>query len=493
MNRRAFLMRSGAAALAGMGAPWAMDLAGIAHAAQAQASEADDYKALVCVFLQGGNDQANTLIPIDSAGFGLYQRLRGQLALPLSDLQATRVTPDNAASLPTGLQLALAPKLSPLLDLFNTDKKLALLLNIGPLVKPVTVEEFKSALLGKQDGSVLPPKLFSHNDQQSVWQSYGAEGSTVGWGGLIGDAGLASNKGAADNSPLTCVNLAGNVVYVAGMQAGQFMVNPYEPDALMAIDTANMFGSQQCVDAFASVTRTQAPSVHRLAKEHSKIMRRAVASNTVLLEKLPLADAKVPMRFARDGLLTAVGESDTPELKGNLLAAQLNTAARMIAIHKELGLKRQVFFVSLGGFDTHDNLVLQHPLLLAKLANALKQFDSDLQALGMRDQVVTFTASDFGRTVTSNGDGSDHGWGSHHIVMGGQIKGGRVYGQWPDISGFDSGTHNVGQGRLLPTMAVDHLAARLAQWMGVTDANALKQIAPHLGNFPGASPLADLL
>jgi uncharacterized protein (DUF1501 family) len=271
------------------------------------------------------------------------------------------------------------------------------------------------------------------------------------------------------------------------------MVNPYEPDALMAINADNMFGSPKCVEAFISVTQTQDPSVHRLAKEHSAIMRRSVASNTVLLAQLPQADAKVPLRFAADGSLTAVGESDTPALKGNVLAAQLNTAARMIAIHKALGLKRQVFFVSLGGFDTHDNLLLQHPLLLAKLANALKQFDTDLQALGMRDQVTTFTASDFGRTITSNGDGSDHGWGSHHIVMGGAVNGGRVYGQWPDITGFDTGTHNVGQGRLLPTMAVDHLADALARWMGVTDASALKQIAPHLGNFPSTSPLAGLL
>ena len=518
LNRRAFLARSGAMALAGMGAPWAMNLAGIAQAAQAQSNTGDGYKALVCVFLQGGNDQANTIIPCDDVGFWRYQQLRQQLVVrgPHGDIldqtavQKMQLNPLNALNFvnteqlrSSPLQLALAPSLSPLLPLFNDDKKLALLLNIGPLVKPLKKADFFDALKGAQDGSVLPPKLFSHNDQQSVWQSYGAEGSTVGWGGVIGDTGLDGN----DQSPLTCVNLAGNVVYVAGTQAGQFMVNPFGPDALLAERPANMFKSSACVDAFISVTRTQDPSVHRLAKEHSNIMRRAVASNKVLLDTLPKADALgVPLRFDANGVLTAAAAADatTEHLEGNSLAAQLNTAARMIAVHKDIGLKRQIFFVSLGGFDLHDNLVVQHPKLLKKLADALAQFDTDLTTLGMRDQVTTFTASDFGRTVTSNGDGSDHGWGSHHFVMGGAVKGGRVYGNWPEVTGFvDEGADNIGQGRLLPSMSVDHLAAALAKWMGVTDATtvthnkapvkAMSLIAPHLDNFPSPSPLADLL
>ena len=516
LNRRAFLLRSSAMALAGMGAPWAMNLAGIAQAAQAQSNTGDGYKALVCVFLQGGNDQANTIIPCDAAGLWRYQQLRQQLVVrgpdnvPLDQaaLQKTRLNPSialnfvNTAPLgPSNLQLALAPDLSPLLPLFNDDKRLALLLNIGPLVRPINKAEFFGGLKGAQDGSVLPPKLFSHNDQQSVWQSYGAEGSTVGWGGVIGDTGLSGNA----QSPLTCVNLAGNVVYVAGTQAGQFMANPYGPDSLKAALAANMFDSSVCVDAFVSVTRTQDPSVHRLAKEHSTIMRKAVEANKVLLGALPKADALVPLRFDANGVLTAAAAANpsTEKLAGNSLAAQLNTAARMIAVHKDIGIQRQIFFVSLGGFDLHDNLVTQHPKLLKKLADALAQFDADLTTLGMRDQVTTFTASDFGRTITSNGDGSDHGWGSHHFVMGGAVKGGRVYGDWPEVTGFvDEGADNIGQGRLLPSMSVDHLAAALAKWMGVTDATtviqngapvkAMSLIAPHLGNFTKPSPLADL-
>jgi len=169
-----------------------------------------------------------------------------------------------------------------------------------------------------------------------------------------------------------------------------------------------------------------------------------------------------------------------------------------MAAHRSLGasgegIRRQVFFVSLGGFDLHDNLSGQHPVLLAQLDEALAQLDADLGALQMRDQVTAFTASDFGRTLSSNGDGSDHGWGAHHFVMGGAVQGGRFWGAWPEVTDHDTGAQNIGQGRLLPTMAVDHLAEALARWMGVTDAASLARIAPHRAAFPGASPLAGLL
>lgn len=469
MNRRGFLRRGGALSVGALTVPWAMNLAGLAEAAAAQAEQTDDYKALVCVFLQGGNDQGNTIVPVDDAGYSLYAHLRGGLALPLDQMAPGRLTPATSAGL-NGRQLALSPGLSALSGLFNDDKRLAVLLNIGPLVEPTTRAQFLSRSVG------LPPKLFSHNDQQSVWQSYGAEGTILGWGGLIGDAGLARNATAS----LTCVNLSGNTVFVAGAQAGQFMVNPHGPDELLAKTAANVFGSQACVDAFLKLAQTEEPSVHRLAKEHSAIMRRAMSTNDVLRAQLDLVSE--PAALAPGG--------------SNSLAYQLNTAARIIAAHQGLGrnggVKRQVFFVSLGGFDMHDNLSTQHQDLLTKLGTALLQFDADLVKLGMSKQVTTFTASDFGRTLSSNGDGSDHGWGSHHLVMGGAVRGGHFYGEWPDVSDHETGAHNIGQGRLLPTMSVDHLAASLAGWMGVTDPAALKQIAPHLANFPGASPLSTL-
>ena len=470
LDRRSFLRRSGALSLGAMTAPWLMNLAGMAQAAAAQSAASDGYKALVCVFLQGGNDQGNTVIPVDDANYALYTSLRGALALPRDGkLTDNLLLPIDTPSAGTPA-LSLAPALTQLAPLFNQQRRLAVLLNIGPLHQPTTKTQF----LTRAAGVDLPDKLFSHNDQQSVWQSYAPEGSTVGWGGLIGDVGLSTNATAS----LTCVNLSGNAVYLAGKQAGQFMVNRHGPVPLLANDAANLFGSQACVDAFKSLVSTEEPTVHRLAKEHSAIMRRAMSTNSVLIDKL--ANVTMP----------PVNVDDS-----NVLATQLNTAARIIAAHGQLGaggLKRQVFFVSLGGFDTHDNLSSTHPKLLGKLADALSKFDDNLVAMGMQDQVTTFTASDFGRTLTSNGDGSDHGWGSHHFVMGGAVKGGRFYGAWPDVTGFDDGEHNIGQGRLLPTMSVDHLAAALAGWMGVTDDQALKQIAPHLSAFTATSPLANL-
>jgi uncharacterized protein (DUF1501 family) len=468
MNRRAFLRRSGGIGLGAWATPWVMNLSGMAQAAAAQAAPSDDYKALVCVFLHGGNDQANSIVPIDDVGYASYAYLRGGLALPKTSLQAGALNPTSTAGL-NGRQLALSPGLSGLSSLFNDRKRLAVLLNIGPLHEPTTRDQFFARSVS------LPPKLFSHNDQQSVWQSHGAEGSSVGWGGLIGDQGLSGNATPA----LTCVNLAGNSVYLAGQQAGQFMVNPMGPDSLLAADAGWMSHSQACVDAFAQLTRTEAPEVHRMAKEHSAIMRRAWATNDTLRAQLDAIAVPAPL----------------PAGGANPLAYQLNTAARIMAAHSRLGtggLKRQVFFVALGGFDLHDNLIGQHQALLKKVADALQQFDADLQALGLLNQVTLFTASDFGRTISSNGDGSDHGWGSHHLVMGGAVKGGRFYGSWPEVTDHEAGAHNIGQGRLLPSMSVDHLAAALAGWMGVTDAAAIQRIAPHLGQFAGVSPLAAL-
>ena len=466
LPRRDFLRRTGAATLATLASPWGMDLTGLAEAAAATTSPADDYKALICIFLQGGNDHGNTLIPVDADAHGVYTRVRGGLAVPSSALAGSRLHPLNGADL-GGRELALNPAWADLVPMFDTDHRLAVLLNVGPLHRPTTLADFRA-------GVALPPKLFSHNDQQSVWQSHGAEGSTVGWGGLIGDDALVRNA----SSSLSCVNLSGNAVFMAGQQAGQFMVNRSGPEPLKALEAGNMFGSQACVDAFRKLVTTQEPSVHRLAKEHSLIMQRAIETNSQLLQRLAGVSQPVPR-----------GATANP------LADQLNTAVRIMAAHRDLGsagLRRQVFFVQLGGFDHHDNLSTLHPKLLKQVADALVQLDADLFQLGLRDQVTAFTASDFGRTLSSNGDGSDHGWGSHHVVWGGAVRGGRVYGNWPDVTDVDTGAHNIGQGRLLPTMSVDHLALALAGWMGVTDPALLARIAPHAAAFSGVSPLAGL-
>lgn len=460
VSRRAFLRRASALSMMGAAAPWAFNLAAMADAAAATASDGslDDYKALVCVFLQGGNDHANTIVPVDAASHALYSTARGGLALPLNSLQATALSPTRA--LPDGRQLALAPSLAPLKPLFDTGK-LAVLLNIGPLVQPTTLADYTANRVP------LPPKLFSHNDQQSVWQAYAQEGAQSGWGGRMGDLFMSGNGKAV----FTCVNVSGNAVYLSGDTAVPYILNPYGPFALQAADGA-LYGSAACAELFKRVV-TQPSSTHVMAQMHAHVMRRAIDAQADLSQALKAAPA---LTTAFDGT--------------NGLAVQLNMVARMIAARRLLGIKRQVFFVSLGGFDTHDKLNSQHPVLLAKVGQALKTFMDATTELGVARQVTTFTASDFGRTLSSNGDGSDHGWGSHHLVMGGAVQGGRFYGALPD-AGL-KGAQDIGQGRLLPTLAVDQLAGALAGWMGVGAVDQRTLIAPHLPAFD-ASALSDML
>ena len=443
-SRRAFLRRAGELSLAGVAAPWAVNLAAVAEAAAATAT---DYKALVCVFLYGANDHGNTLVPFDAASHAAYAAIRQAIATPRASLAATALTP--SVALPGGRQMALAPELLPLKGLFDGGQ-LGVLLNVGTLIQPTTLAQYNARSVP------LPPKLFSHNDQQSVWQSSLPEGSTSGWGGRIGDLFMAGNG----NATFTCVNASGNAVYMSGRQAVQYQVSSSGSVALRGIQSP-LFGSTACSEALR--TLTTASRQHLMQAEHTRVMTRAIDANAALTTAL----AGVPA-------LT------TPFAADNPLAQQLQMVARMISARSALGARRQVFFVSLGGFDLHDFLPTQHPGLLANVGGALKSFYDATVELGVAQQVTAFTASDFGRTLTRNGDGSDHGWGSHHFVLGGAVQGGRFHGQLPAVS--VNGPDDVGQGRLLPTTAVDQLAATLATWMGVSDSN-LALVAPNIGNY----------
>ena len=443
-SRRAFLRRAGELSLAGVAAPWALNLAAVAEAAAATAT---DYKALVCVFLYGANDHGNTLVPYDAASHAAYAAIRQSIATPRASLAATALTP--SVALPGGRQMALAPELLPLKGLFDSGQ-LGVLLNVGTLIQPTTLAQYNARNVP------LPPKLFSHNDQQSVWQSSLPEGATSGWGGRIGDLFMAGNG----NATFTCVNASGNAVYMSGRQAVQYQVSTSGSVALRGIQ-APLFGSTACSEALRALTT--ASRQHLMQAEHTRVMARAIDANAALSTAL----AGVPA-------LSTAFAADNP------LALQLQMVARMISARSALGAQRQVFFVSLGGFDLHDFLPTQHPGLLTTVAGALKSFYDATVELGVAQQVTAFTASDFGRTLTSNGDGSDHGWGSHHFLLGGAVQGGRFHGQLPAVS--VNGPDDVGQGRLLPTTAVDQLAATLASWMGVSDSN-LALVAPNIGNY----------
>lgn len=450
LQRREFLRRGAALSAAGVAAPWALSLAAMGDAAAA--TTVNDYKALVCVFLYGANDHNNTVVPYDPTSHAAYATIRGSLATPRDQLfgLAPR-TP-----LQSGAQMGLAPQLSGLKSLFDAGR-MGVVLNVGPLMVPTTLAQYNAKSVP------LPPKLFSHNDQQSIWQSSLAEGATSGWGGRLGDLFLSNNA----TSTFTCMNVSGNAVFMSGQEAVQYQVGSTGAVKLRATTGAS-FGSNAVSQALQ--TLTQASSNQWFEAEHTRIMKRAVQAESQLSAGLAAAQA-----------------FSTPFNSANPLATQLQMVARTIAARTALGTKRQVFFVSLGGFDLHDNLLTQHPGLLTNVSEAISSFYAATVELGVAQQVTTFTASDFGRTLTSNGDGSDHGWGSHHFVVGGGVAGQQFFGTLPTLA--VNGPDDVGQGRLLPTTSVDQLGAALATWFGVS-ATDLPLVLPHVGNFNlGTLPL----
>ncbi|HLO94733.1 MAG TPA: DUF1501 domain-containing protein [Burkholderiaceae bacterium] len=445
LQRREFLRRASALGLAGTAAPFALNLAALGEAAAQTAG--NDYKALVCVFLYGGNDYGNTLVPYDSASYNAYASIRGAIATPRDQLAATALNP--RVALPDGRQMALAPQLGRLKSLFDVGR-LGVQLNVGTLIQPTSLAQYKAQSVP------LPPKLFSHNDQQSVWQASSPEGAVTGWGGRMGDRFLGSNG----NATFSCINASGNAVFMAGQQAVQYQVSTSGAVAVNAV-TKPLYGSQACADALRSLIT--APRSHWMEQELNRVVSRSLSAQSIV-----------------SGALAALPPLTTVFDPANGLAQQLQIVARLIGTRASLGAKRQVFFVSMGGFDLHDFLPNQHPGLLSTVNDALGAFYDATVELGVANAVTTFTASDFGRTLSSNGDGSDHGWGSHHFVMGGAVQGGRFWGQLPSVS--VNGPDDVGQGRLLPTTSVDQLGATLATWMGVSAAD-LPTVLPQIGNY----------
>ncbi len=447
VSRRAFLQRASALSIAGAATPFVMNLAAIGEAAAATAS---DYKALVCVFMYGGNDYANTLIPADTTNYPLYYNQRPGLGYTQAQIAATTLKPTVALS--GGQQYALAPELGGLLPIFNAGK-MGVMLNVGTLVQPTTKAQYLA------NSVPLPPKLLSHNDQQSYWQSSSPEGASSGWGGRIGDL-LQSGNGTAT---LTCINPSGNAVFLTGKSAVQYSVSPAGPIALNARNSLQ--GSTAAGTFLQTLIRT--PVNHQMETALSQVSGRALdlyGSVTTALAGAPVTTTVFP-------------KSADPS---SSLNAQLQEVAKLISVSSQLGAKRQVFFVSTGRFDTHDGLVTLHPILMQNISDALAAFYATTVELGVANQVTTFTGSDFGRALTANNDGTDHGWGSMHFMLGGAVNGGRYYGTPPLVG--NGTTDDIGQGRLIPTTSVDQYAATLASWFGVS-ATDMPTVLPNIGNY----------
>jgi len=438
-NRRTFIQ---AASLAAAGNVLSLRPFG---ALNALAQSSSGYKALVCVFLFGGNDANNTLIPYDTTGYGLYSSLRGDLALAQNTLLPLTGEPN----------FALNPNLPDIQALFNS-KNAALIANVGTLIQPLTRAQYLA-------GQTAPTNLFSHPDQQLEWQNaaQNAAQSAVtptGWAGRIADAlGPIYNSNAS--IPMI-TSVAGDTLFCNGASTAPVSISPGN------LGAANCSEGSEC-------TARQASAQALLTLDSGLSLIQAddqITTNAYAYAKT-LADAT-----------QSVSPLQTVFPANNGLAAQLKQIAQIIQVRAALGVQRQIFFASLGNFDTHaDQLTLQSALL-AEVSPALAAFYNATVELNVASEVTSFTMSDFSRTFQPNSNkGSDHAWGSHHIVLGGAVQGGQIYGTYPTLAlggPSDSGSN----GRWLPSTASSQYAATLAQWFGVPS-GSLSTILPSIGNF----------
>lgn len=420
-------------------------LGGLVRSAYAQnVANPSDYKALVAVFMFGGNDGNNMLIPLDGVGYGDYTRGRGVLALPQSALAT--INPTNTSGRP----FALHGSMGALASLF-AQNKVAALANVGPLVKPTSRAQWQN------DDSFSPPNLFSHSDQQNQWQSGAADVSVrQGWGGRIADQ-IASLNGTQNIATAIAVN--GRSFFQQGAT-----VAPY------AVSSSGYFGFESY-----SPTRTDALSVgfgeminlrrsHLFESAWNEVIKRGITTQQVFQSALSSAPS-MTTQFPQSGL-----------------GDQLQTIARLIAVRGALGVKRQVYFASIGGFDTHGEDQLDDQAgLLGSVSDSMAAFYRATVELGVANQVTSFTTSDFGRDLPANGNGgSDHGWGSHHLIVGGAVQGGKLYGTFPTLR--VNGPDDTTGGRWIPTTATEQYAATLARWFGLSESE-IAAAFPTLNRF----------
>ncbi len=419
-----------------------------------------DYKALVCLFLAGGNDANNMIVPFDTAGYSAYNSVagRGAIALPRNQLLgiSPRTTDGREWALHSSLNSDVANTNSTGLKSLFDEGRMALVGNVGTLVVPTTKAQYTARSVP------LPPQLFSHNDQQVEWQSSVPDKPfATGWGGRLADLTTAFNT--SDNISMS-ISLNGQNSFQVGKNVVQFAVNPNGAVALNSSSGATATGTN------AASIRMRAQN-ELLAARNSNLFETAFSGLTTNA----ISDSAM-----LSGILSGNAPFQT-QFSNTSLGQQLRTIARLIAAAPQLGLKRQIFFARIGGWDLHDAQLGAHANLFGDVSRNVAAFYRTTVELGCAEQVTTFTSSDFGRTFNSNGDGSDHGWGSNHFVVGGAVKGGDIYGRMADLTirGPDDAST---RGSWIPTTSVDEYAATLATWFGVSATN-LPVVLPNIGRF----------
>lgn len=430
-NRRTFLKTCCSLGAAGMASQL-----GRLGVVSAFAQPAADYKALVCIFMFGGNDSNNMIVPVDSR-YEAYQTMRGPVALAGGSLLAAGAS-----------GYGLHPSLTSVQRLFN-ENRAALVFNVGTLVRPTTRDVLNSIM--------LPKNLYSHSDQVQQWQTSDPNGGGTGWGGRLNDHAVQHNTGVLP--PGITVN-GGNSLFLSGSVTKG-----------LNFSNADSFGFNSFGDGTAMAARLGA--LQKLLTFDSGL-KLVSAANGVLGESIKSAQEIEGALGSAPALPVAFPNSG--------LGQQLAQVAQIIAVRDALGLNRQIFFAGMGGFDNHENLLGNHAQLMATVDAAVNAFATTMESRGVMDRVTVFTESEFNRTGDANANvGTDHAWGGHHIVLGGAVAGGQTYGTFPThvLRGPDDAGD---RGNWIPTISLDQYAATLGGWFGVPTAD-LQQIFPNLANF----------
>lgn len=459
-NRRRFLKTTAALGFAG-----STGLLSTLTAQSANAMDVSGYKALVCIFFKGGMDGFDTVLPYDTSSYDALKSVRPDLfALYDSDNPASNRNRENLLSVgstlsDTSREFALPPEMAELKSLYDSGD-VAIVGNVGPIIEPTTRVSMDSAQ------SRLPKNLFSHNDQQSTWMSMDIEGRDDGWGAKF--ATVAANADPTTNRAFSAITTSSSDIFLRGNDISQFKTK---------------FGGAA---EPSIISRNWMLRSAKNSDEARNILRRHFGSENYSGQNILQTDLANSHKVGQDTIqqyITAI-ENTSPvatTFPNTGLGQQLRGIAEAISLRGGLNVSRQVFFASIGGFDTHDNQAINLPRKHIEISQAIAAFQQAMSELGTTNDVTTFTAADFGRTMISNGDGTDHGWGNHHFVVGGAVNGQQVLG---DIPAYDLGDQNYTEtrGRLIPTTSVDEYAATLGRWFGLNETD-LSGVLPHWGNF----------